>query len=988
MSELTKYTGTLQSTREMEAARIEDEMFIFTGTYPLIYKGDGNLYLLPDYKTSFTDLENAGYNTLSSNFNEVNRYDEFSVLDAGQNDFESDEYSIRDTDFAPLIPYRLEEDNEPVKVPLDVAVSYSVPSEIINSTFNQFLPDNFVGQFESIEDANNSLSNLLGGQIIYVKDPGNLNTYSFYQLSSETQHTVDVRKINGDIFYDYNGQTYEETFFGSTIKTEFGDFLNTNVPINSISISAGVAEPGMPGPVFYEVVNSGQITQYGLDNNYALVFNDDDRIFDLQKGTNSASFQSFYMTNRNISYGIDNVETFRVEIGNVWKKKTANELGLEKLYEITLVPYTRFPTPGSAWERVPFGNYSASIHSSINPEGANLERADETQAPVSTIPSGKIGEITDPLRVYFNTISSEMKDYRFDLVVTAKGYIDSIVTGSENENFVFFTTEYQTEEVYREEFIIEDLEPTLYKLEDFPTEEEPDRGNFKLRALWSANRVIEHYGKLIAYGSLEMPETAFVSFPENYRYFPSNFTLHFNTDANEPITSIKPFTQILVVQTANRTWGLKGNSSAVFLDANAQTANPNAYRVFDINTSIGAIAPHTVKPVRNRLFFLSNEGIAALVSLYATDDRYNVKLMDRNIENIVPRDKNAVAIQHDNQYWINFPDSGKSFRYYIDKEAWTEDDFSHFKEFNGIRKFYRNEGVLRFITNKTLVEAQDNEYKMYEAVIDKSLPTDFGLNVASKMITADLDQSMPFHEKRYKELKFDFVIQNEYLPDLTPLEIDDIIVQHNAGTYEFMFTADLIKNHKYNLSFSLGLSEVDVPNDDGIKTISNIEVTVDGEPLENVGIDNEGIYFILGPSDTKRNGENIRVQFESEEDFSSEWLEAGYSLVDQTYDLDIKSYVTVSSDGNFVNREALEVIEPQEESFFNLSELDKLNLGTRFSNFTFGQTPFGDVAKTVQTVRLAGSGYGLTVSLEDESRSKWTLETLGVHYRMRKPRSR
>jgi hypothetical protein len=360
--------------------------------------------------------------------------------------------------------------------------------------------------------------------------------------------------------------------------------------------------------------------------------------------------------------------------------------------------------------------------------------------------------------------------------------------------------------------------------------------------------------------------------------------------------------------------------------------------------------------------------------------------MDRNIENIVPRSKRAIAIQHDNQYWLAFPETKEMFRYYIDKEAWVRDEFNHFKDFGGPVKFYRNDGKLRFITNPTLVKEDDNEYKMYEAVVDKSLPTDFTLNVPSEFITSDLDQSMPFHEKRYKELKMDFVIQNEYLPDLTAKPLTGEILEYNDGLYRYTFEANLTKNHKYSIAFPVGFYEDEAPEGypETYKKISDLSIKVDNVEFEEFGIENSDLFFVVGSSDLTTLNE-ITVEFESEENFKTLWENAKPGVVDSTYDLRINSFVTVQSDGNFINQEAIRNYVPDETLLFNVLNND---LGTRFTNFTFGQTPFGDVAKTVQTVRLAGSGYGVSVFMKDESRSKWTLETLGIHYRMRKPRSR
>jgi len=64
-----------------------------------------------------------------------------------------------------------------------------------------------------------------------------------------------------------------------------------------------------------------------------------------------------------------------------------------------------------------------------------------------------------------------------------------------------------------------------------------------------------------------------------------------------------------------------------------------------------------------------------------------------------------------------------------------------------------------------------------------------------------------------------------------------------------------------------------------------------------------------------------------------------------------------------------------------------IDTGTSFSNITFGNTNFGDVTTFVQTTKLYGNGYDINVYYRDESNIKWTLETMGVTYKMRRTRS-
>ena len=989
MSDLSRFTGQVQSTREIQATRIEDEMFIFTGTYPLIYKGDGNLYMMPDYRTSFTEISQSGHNIMSSNFEEIYRYDEYSELETNPNQLNADSFDIVDDDFAPVIPYRLDASGEPIKNPFNVKLAYSLPEEYAEESPG-FLPDNYKGSFETVEEAKANISSLAIGDIFYVTNQNlQIPEQSFYEIleaSEDFFFNLEVLKF----FKDYQTSEQEEYDLTSYDKSIIANSFTSDLTEDDIKIQIGT--PASGGSIGWTTIyDFGELTAEGSD--YVVKVNDlDTRVIYISDESQTGA-SNFWINTDGLVASVNFSEKYIRIIFNLnFKKVSPNELNLKPLYELYPVVYSRFPTPGAPWEEVSFRDYNRSLYSNASED---FNPKDVNNRTLSVVPkTGSLSSTTEGVEINFKTLSAEMKDYKVELRIRKRAYetaIKEVVGDGGITSVSYLSTEFVDEFVESVEYIIEDLQPTAFKLEDYPNEENPDR-EFSLKAIWSANKVLEHYNKLMVYGSEEMPHTLFVSFPDNPSYFPAGFSIDFNTDSSEAIQSVVPFTQILVVQSENRTWGLKGNSSPVFLDPEELVPNENRYTVFDINTAIGTIAPNTVKPVRNKLFFLSNEGVAALVSLYATDNRYNVKLMDRNIENIVPREENAIAIQHDNQYWLAFPGSKQIFRYYIDKEAWVRDDFNHFNDFGGVHKFYRNEGELRFISRPTLVKDTDNEYKMYEAYIDKSLPTDFGLNVPSEFLTADLDQLMPFHEKRFKELKFDFVIQNEYLPDLTAQPVENVITDYDNGTYSYIFEADLEKNHSYKVAFPFGVYEGSEPEEfdfyDLNREISNLQVYINDEPAEFVGLDTGDIYFTLGNESTSiENSDTIKVQFDSQEDFSSQWENIQSAIVDFTYDLNIRSFVIAKSDGVFMNREAMENYVPGVENLYDLVRLER-SLGTRFSNFTFDQTPFGDVAKSVKTVRLAGSGYGITVYMKDDSRSKWTMETLGVAYRIRKPRSR
>ena len=57
-------------------------------------------------------------------------------------------------------------------------------------------------------------------------------------------------------------------------------------------------------------------------------------------------------------------------------------------------------------------------------------------------------------------------------------------------------------------------------------------------------------------------------------------------------------------------------------------------------------------------------------------------------------------------------------------------------------------------------------------------------------------------------------------------------------------------------------------------------------------------------------------------------------------------------------------------------------------DWQFGESDFGTKVTAVKTIKLAGKGYNAKVYLEDLSRSKWTLESLGITYKMKRARSK
>jgi len=392
-----------------------------------------------------------------------------------------------------------------------------------------------------------------------------------------------------------------------------------------------------------------------------------------------------------------------------------------------------------------------------------------------------------PYKVEIQNMPNGDWDIRVDLILQTAGYVDN---GGSRPAFIREVVSALSREY-------KDVTFTEEKLEDYL--------DIDPAGLWSCNRVINHFGKLMVYGSRVNPQRVFVGHPETIEYFPEFFTIDFETDNEQEIQKITSWMNILVVQSESFTWGLKGFQSLIDID--------NRYTPFTINPIYGTIAPRSVRPVRNQLYFLSREGIVTLNSLFANDNQYNIRRIDENIENIVPLDKEAVAIQYDNQYWIHFPNSPDfmTLRYYIDTKSWMKDTYFEYNGldaegvprsslviFNGIFKYIRKDGDLFMITHLMRLSSANN-LRIFKLKIDDSIPTDLLETPRSLFETAYMNQGMPFHPKKYLEQRFDFTIQNEFNFARNGELYRELGVTPANKTYSLLDLIKLKPNHKYRI---------------------------------------------------------------------------------------------------------------------------------------------------------------------------------------------
>jgi len=104
-------------------------------------------------------------------------------------------------------------------------------------------------------------------------------------------------------------------------------------------------------------------------------------------------------------------------------------------------------------------------------------------------------------------------------------------------------------------------------------------------------------------------------------------------------------------------------------------------------------------------------------------------------------------------------------------------------------------------------------------------------------------------------------------------------------------------------------------------------------------------------------------------------------LRDVTYDDELSFLIQVVSENSILNQDLYEGYDTPQ---FDVD----VSLKDRLGDWTFGETDFGKKVTAVDTIKLSGKGYNSKIYLEDTSKSKWTLESLGITYKMKRARSR
>lgn len=151
-------------------------------------------------------------------------------------------------------------------------------------------------------------------------------------------------------------------------------------------------------------------------------------------------------------------------------------------------------------------------------------------------------------------------------------------------------------------------------------------------------------------------------------------------------------------------------------------------------------------------------------------------------------------------------------------------------------------------------------------------------------------------------------------------------------------------------------------------------VSVNGINLEFEVVDENTVRFVL-PNNIG-DGLPFRLigHFEN--------YELGADLTNVTYDEDFSFKTWVIGEDKTLN------IDNRVDSYEESLVEESISKGTKMGDWTFGVSDFGNKVTAVKTLKLAGKSYNAKLYLEDNSRTKWTLESLGLTYKMKRARSR
>ena len=125
-------------------------------------------------------------------------------------------------------------------------------------------------------------------------------------------------------------------------------------------------------------------------------------------------------------------------------------------------------------------------------------------------------------------------------------------------------------------------------------------------------------------------------------------------------------------------------------------------------------------------------------------------------------------------------------------------------------------------------------------------------------------------------------------------------------------------------------------------------------------------------------------------------LDFDYAEIEFVFSEPIDNNKVVIQDVTYDNIVNFQTLIQTEEQLLNLNPEEyglayqdvEINLGTNFGSWQFDRDTFGNKITIVKTEKLSGKGYNIKTTFSDFTKSKWTLETMGIAYKMKRTRSK
>lgn len=276
----------------------------------------------------------------------------------------------------------------------------------------------------------------------------------------------------------------------------------------------------------------------------------------------------------------------------------------------------------------------------------------------------------------------------------------------------------------------------VYNIPKYSVKQTEDTTTLDTSFIHSCNRIFTHNDRLCLYGDTGKPNQLYFSHLNNPTYFPMNNTVDFKSDRQEGLTAIVKYRNLLVAFTPSNIQALYGSSPLDFVKK-------------VINSSIGCSAPYSATVVENAVYFVSKEGVYALVSTGAVDDRMNVRRLDERIWNALPTSNDCVGTYFDKQYHLVYPTDKVRFRFYTQMGVWTKDksenmNLSNLTEWDGL----------------LYGQKKDNGQVVYFDPRNTGVVTDLGEVYKFIVETKFFDFGAPYHPKVLKQLQLLMKVQH------------------------------------------------------------------------------------------------------------------------------------------------------------------------------------------------------------------------------------